>query len=93
MSLLFPEDGATSVNGQEVSDGNDIKASLLAFCMGMGFLFIRFKLMKYRKSSDFSDDVPLPDNVDFEKTDDVAENIRRYKQAQKKAVEKTKRKE
>ncbi|WP_168188013.1 hypothetical protein [Hahella sp. CCB-MM4] len=49
--------------------------------------------MKYRKSSDFSDDVPLPDNVDFEKTDDVAENIRRYKQAQKKAVEKTKRKE
>ncbi|MCL1038913.1 hypothetical protein L2750_17425 [Shewanella submarina] len=86
-TLLFPEDISTYVNGVEVTGSEEREFSIYVILIGIGLSVFRFVFMRYRKLDNFQNDIPLPTKVDFEVTDDVNENIRRYKAAQKKAVE------
>lgn len=86
--LINPEDiSFTNRSGLEVSGKEEIETLALMLLIGVVFLFIRLRFMKYRKNDDFSDDIPLPVDVSFEKTDDASENIRRYRKAQIEARE------
>lgn len=82
----------TQRGGSEIGGKDEIQALLVFLVVGIVFLFIRLRFMRYRRNDDFSKDVPLPMDVTFKKTDDAGENIRRYKQAQIKARNAIKRK-
>jgi hypothetical protein len=56
--------------------------------LGTILLLIRFTFFRYKKANDFSSIISPSNNLDFEVTNDVNENIRRHKEAQKIKVEK-----
>ena len=91
---LFNPEGVTITQrgGLEVTGKDKTYSLIVLIIVGIVFLFIRLRFMKYRKNDDFSNDIPLPMNVSFEKTNDASENIRRYRQAQIDAREDIKRK-
>lgn len=82
----------TQRGGSEIEGKDEIQTLMVFLVVGIIFLLIRLRFMRYRKNDDFSSDVPLPMNVTFEKVDDASENIRRYKTAQIKARNAIKRK-
>ncbi|WP_020405386.1 hypothetical protein [Hahella ganghwensis] len=91
ITILYPESVTTHVDRREVEGWEEMKQGLFCVAVGLVMIFVRFFFLKYRKNPDFSSDIPLPTDVTFEKTDDVVENIRRYKAAQRKAVEEKRR--
>ena len=86
--LINPDEITTKRSGIEVTGSEEAVVSIIFLLIGFALILVRFALLKYRKNPDFSNDIPLPTNVEFERTNDVNENIRRYKAAQKSAVEK-----
>jgi hypothetical protein len=75
--FMSPDEVVTRSNGVEITGTEETKVTLMFLLIGVGVTLIRFLILKYRKLPDFSDDIPLLSNVEFEKTDDVSENIRR----------------
>jgi hypothetical protein len=76
----------TQRGGSEIEGKDEIQTLMVFLVVGIIFLLIRLRFMRYRKNDDFSSDIPLPMNVTFEKVDDASENIRRYKTAQIKSL-------
>ncbi|KKD59176.1 hypothetical protein RN22_17425 [Grimontia sp. AD028] len=77
-------------NGEVLNGSERIESSVFFIAMGTAFILARLFIFRYRRNPDFTNDIPLPTIVYFEKTNSVNENIRRYKEAQKGAVDKRK---
>jgi hypothetical protein len=87
--LFYPDEIQFYKRGfGEITDNEKLNHFILLFFAGLIMLAIRLLLMKYRRNSEFSKNIPLLRNVQFDKTDDVNENIQRHREAQLEAVKK-----
>jgi|GEM_PF-2965381 len=85
-SIINPEGVSTFSGGIELQGAKKFHSSITIVGVGIIMIVVRFKFMKYSKLGNSKNDVPLPTDVKIEKTNDVNENIKRYKKAQADAV-------